>query len=447
MKTDVFDYSLPESLIAQCPVARRDDSRLLVVHRAERRIEHRQFRDLPEYLRAGDTLFRNNAAVIPARLHAQRPTGGQVECLLLRPAATRWNATSGRVSSDINQTNPSGMSVIASASAEGRVPPSDSNTEDLSSEALAKEEWWCLLRPGKKLRVGATFGLPGFFTGTVREKTADGTVRVAFETTAGDILEVANRIGEMPLPPYIQRDFSSRSLPQSDGLDPEVARVSRPVDVNHTGQETHATPTPTNPRLPDEIQRAQDRERYQTVYADRGHQGAAAAPTAGLHFTPELLADLATRGIAFADLTLHVGLGTFRPIMSEHIEDHAIHREVYEIPVSTQRALASPTGRRIAVGTTSVRTIEHYLATKLPANAFTAVLAEADIYIYPPRQFAGIDCLITNFHQPRSTLLCLVSAFLTPGSTDGIAWLKEIYAEAVAREYRFFSYGDAMLIL
>ena len=354
MKTDAFDYPLPESLIAQRPAARRDESRLLVVHRSDRRIEHRQFRDLPEYLRAGDTLFRNNAAVIPARLHAQRPTGGQVECLLLRPAV---NA----------------------------------------------DEWWCLLRPGKKLPVDATFGITGLFTGTVREKTEDGTVRVAFQTSGGDILAIANQIGEMPLPPYIA--------------------------------ERH-----------DDTERTQDRERYQTVYADRGHQVAAAAPTAGLHFTPELLADLATRGVSFADLTLHVGLGTFRPIMSENIEDHAIHREVYEIPTSTQRALFSPTGRRIAVGTTSVRTIEDYLA-KHRTPLERDFLSEAGIFIYPPRPFAGIDALITNFHQPRSTLLCLVSAFLTPGSTDGIAWFKEIYAEAVTREYRFFSYGDAMLIL
>lgn len=354
MKTDAFDYPLPESLIAQRPAARRDESRLLVVHRTERRIEHQQFRDLPEYLRAGDTLFRNNAAVIPARLHATRPTGGQVECLLLRPA-------------------------------------------------VQADEWWCLLRPGKKLPINATFGITGLFTGTVREKTEDGTGRVAFQTNGGDILAIANQIGEMPLPPYIA--------------------------------ERH-----------DDTERTQDRERYQTVYADRGHQVAAAAPTAGLHFTPELLAKLTTRGIGFADLTLHVGLGTFRPIMSENIEDHAIHREVYEIPASTLRALFAPAGRRIAVGTTSVRTIEDFLS-KHTAPLERDVLAEAGIFIYPPRPFAGIDALITNFHQPRSTLLCLVSAFLTPNSTDGIAWLKEIYAEAVAREYRFFSYGDAMLIL
>ncbi len=354
MQTDLFDYPLPDRLIAQQPADRRDASRLLVVHRREHRIEHRHFRDLPEYLRAGDCLFRNNAAVIPARLHATRPTGGQVECLLLRPAA-----------------NP--------------------------------KEWWCLLRPGKKLPLGATFGLAGIFNATVLEKTGEGIVRVAFEVEDGDVFAVANRIGEMPLPPYI------------------------------TGHDNDAA-------------RAIDRERYQTVYADRAHQVAAAAPTAGLHFTPELLASLAGLGVATADLTLHVGLGTFRPIATEHVEDHPIHREVYEIPAATQQALFKTEGRRIAVGTTSVRTIEHYLSlTAAPAGR--DFLSEADLFIYPPRHFRGVDALITNFHQPRSTLLCLVSAFLAPGSVDGIAWLKEIYADAVAREYRFFSYGDAMLIL
>ncbi|MBI2814549.1 MAG: S-adenosylmethionine:tRNA ribosyltransferase-isomerase [Opitutae bacterium] len=391
MQTDLFDYPLPDRLIAQQPADRRDASRLLVVHRREHRLEHRHFRDLPEYLRAGDCLFRNNAAVIPARLHAFRSTGGHVECLLLRPAASAGT---------------------------------------VSSEALAKEEWWCLLRPGKKLPVGATFGLEGQFTATVREKTDDGLVRIAFTTSGGDILAVANRIGEMPLPPYIT------------GHDNETAR-------------------------------ALDRERYQTVYADRAHQVAAAAPTAGLHFTPELLAALATRGVACADLTLHVGLGTFRPIATERVEDHAIHREVYAMPVATQQALFNTPGRRIAVGTTAVRSIEDFLSRHPepachreagearrgdPAGLLRRppprndrpmkdYFGEAEIYIYPPRAFRGVDALITNFHQPRSTLLCLVAAYLTPDSTDGIAWLKEIYAEAVARDYRFFSYGDAMLIL
>ncbi len=354
MQTDLFDYPLPERLIAQQPADRRDASRLLVVDRRNHTLAHRHFRDLPAYLRPGDRLFRNNAAVIPARLHAVRPTGGHVECLLLRPASPA-------------------------------------------------AEWWCLLRPGKKLPVGAQFGAAGLFSGTVREKTADGLVRVAFATETGDMLSVARRIGEMPLPPYI------------------------------AGRQSDA-------------ERDLDRERYQTVYADRAHQVAVAAPTAGLHFTPELLAQLGGQGVDFADLTLHVGLGTFRPVTAERIEDHAIHREVYEIPATTQHALFNTAGRRIAVGTTAVRSIEDFLAAhSVPTGR--DLPGEAALFIHPPRDFRGVEALITNFHQPRSTLLCLVAAFLAPGSTDGIAWLKEIYAEAVAREYRFFSYGDAMLIL
>ena len=354
MKTDLFDYPLPERLIAQTPARQRDASRLLVVHRTERRIEHCQFRDIGRFLRAGDTLFRNNAAVIPARLHARRPTGGAVECLLLRPAT------------------------IAG-------------------------EWWCLLRPGRKLPPGETFGLPGFFAATVRDKSADGTFRVGFDCADGDILTVANRIGEMPLPPYI------------------AARN-------------------------DETAREVDRDRYQTVYADRSHQVAAAAPTAGLHFTQELLATLGNDGVRFADVTLHVGLGTFRPIATEHIEDHAIHREVYEVPAATQELLFRPPGRRVAVGTTSLRTLEDF-RRKHSAPTGAAHLDEAGLFIYPPSPIHAADALVTNFHQPRSTLLCLVAAFLQPGGTDGIEWLKTIYAEAVTREYRFFSYGDAMLIL
>jgi S-adenosylmethionine:tRNA ribosyltransferase-isomerase len=372
LNTDVFDYFLPERLIAQNPAERRDESRLLIVNRQTHTLEHRLFRDLPEYLRAGDRLFRNNAAVIPARLHAVRPTGGQVECLLLRPAAT---------STALNVTETT--------------------------------QWWCLLRPGKKLPVGATFGLAGFFTATVQAKTEEGLARVSFDAVSGDILAVANRIGEMPLPPYIERNFAGRNIPADDLA---------------------------------EAQRAFDRERYQTVYASQNRQVAAAAPTAGLHFTPELLHKLQLGGIASADLTLHVGLGTFRPITADKIEDHVIHREVYEISVSAQQALFFTSGRRVAIGTTSVRTIEDFLS-KNPGPLERDCFDEAGIFIYPPRTFKGVDALVTNFHQPRSTLLCLVSAFLAPGSSAGIGWLKEIYAEAIAREYRFFSYGDAMLIL
>ncbi|MDI1251313.1 MAG: tRNA preQ1(34) S-adenosylmethionine ribosyltransferase-isomerase QueA [Lacunisphaera sp.] len=400
MQTDLFDYPLPERLIAQQPADRRDASRLLVVDRHAHTVAHRHFRDLPEFLCAGDRLFRNNAAVIPARLHATRPTGGHVECLLLRPAATDWSA--GDPAREIPEhAQVSGLSASVSRSENRGQTPGGQQPATARSQVSA--DWWCLLRPGKKLPVGAQFGVTGLFTGTVREKTGEGLVRVAFDTPEGDILAVAQRIGEMPLPPYIAGRHS-------------------------------------------DAERRLDRERYQTVYADRGHQVAAAAPTAGLHFTPELLEKLAGQGVGFADLTLHVGLGTFRPIMTERIEDHAIHREVYEIPAATQQALFNTTGRRIAVGTTSVRSIEDFLS-RHPAPAAGDFLGEAGLFIHPPRDFRGVDALITNFHQPRSTLLCLVAAFLAPGSTDGIAWLREIYGEAVAREYRFFSYGDAMLIL
>lgn len=363
LPTALFDYTLPDVLIAQTPAARRDASRLLVVHRAEHRIEHRAFSDLSDYLRPGDILLRNNAAVLPARLLAARPTGGAVECLLLRPTAS-----------------------------------SDDN------------EWWCLLRPGKKLPVGATFGVPEAFTGTVLEKDAEGAARIAFacEPTGTSIVAVANRVGEVPLPPYIARQ--------------------------HTAEE-----------------RVADLERYQTVYADRARQVAAAAPTAGLHFTPELLASLAAGGVRTADVTLHVGLGTFKPIATDTIEAHAIHREIYEVPPATRAAVLSPApgARRVAVGTTTVRTLEDFCRkhASRPAAPNDTFRDEAALYLYPPTRFAAIDALVTNFHQPRSTLLCLVAAFLAPDATDGVAWLKEIYAEAIAREYRFFSYGDAMLIL
>jgi len=359
LATDLFDYELPPHLIAQTPAARRDQSRLLVVDRATHAVAHHAFADLPRFLRPGDTLFRNNAAVLPARLHARRPTGGQVECLLLRPDGSH-----------------------------------------------ASDVWWCLVRPGKKLPVGATFAHPArAFRGEVLAKQDDGAALVRFTTPAGEpITAVANRLGDVPLPPYIER---------------------------------HGTAA----------ERAADLERYQTVYADSGRQVAVAAPTAGLHFTPELLARLVADGVRTAEVTLHVGLGTFQPISTATIEAHAIHREVYELPVATQRALFPPlAGRRIAVGTTTARSVEDYLA-KQTAPLAQPHVAEAAIFLYPPRVFRGVDALITNFHQPRSTLLCLVAAFLAPGSTDGIAWLKAIYAEAIAREYRFFSYGDAMLIL
>ncbi|MEI6862491.1 MAG: S-adenosylmethionine:tRNA ribosyltransferase-isomerase, partial [Verrucomicrobiota bacterium] len=315
LATHLFDYDLPPRLVAQTPAARRDQSRLLVIHRATRTLEHTVFAELPRFLRAGDTLFRNNAAVLPARLHAQRPGGGAAECFLLRP---------------VDATGSGGI-------------------------------WLCLVKPGKKLPVGATFAHPGGgFTGEIVGKESDGTALVRFTTLNDEpIAVVANRLGDVPLPPYIEREGPS--------------------------------------------QRAADLERYQTVYADRARQVAVAAPTAGLHFTSELLATLSQQGVATADVTLHVGLGTFRPITTDTVEAHAIHRELYELPVATQRALFAPgPGRRIAVGTTSVRSLEDFL-TRHRVPLAGPHLAEAGIFICPPHEFRGVDALITNFHQPRST--------------------------------------------
>jgi S-adenosylmethionine:tRNA ribosyltransferase-isomerase len=357
LSTDLFDYALPPGLVAQTPTAQRDQSRLMVIDRAAHSLAHHVFADLPKFLRSDDVLIRNNASVLPARLLAHRPTGGAVECFLLHDELSKgWNI------------------------------------------------WTCLVKPGKKLPPGATFSHGSAFTGTILAKEDNGCALVRFFTADDEpITRVANRLGQIPLPPYIERE---------------------------------GTPT----------ERVYDIERYQTVYADHAKQVAVAAPTAGLHFTPELLSKLTESGITIAELTLHVGLGTFKPITAPVIEEHAIHREIYELPPATQRVLFSSGRRRIAVGTTSVRSIEDFLS-RHDSPSTQAHIGEADIFIYPPRSFRGIDALITNFHQPRSTLLCLVAAFLTPGSTEGIAWIREIYDEAIAQKYRFFSYGDAMLII
>ena len=357
MQSSLFNYDLPPERIAQEPASRRDASRLLVVHRDQQSIEHRRFSDIVEYLGHNDLIFRNSARVLPARLFAHRPSGGRVECLLLRPA---------------------------------------------TDDGL---EWWCLLRPGRRLPVGSSFSHPEVFEATVAEKTEGAEYRVRFELqTHTSVAAMAEALGKMPLPPYIERQ--------------------REDDRDHA-----------------------DKERYQTVYASQNKAVAAAAPTAGLHFTPEIFATIAAQGATFHDLVLHVGMGTFKPLEAENLQDHQIHREVYEISEAAQVDLRQPAGkRRVAIGTTSVRSIEDYLkkTDRIHPALYTG---EADIFIYPPARFQGVDALVTNFHQPMSTLLCLVSSFLRPGSDDGIAWLKEIYAEAIAQKYRFLSYGDAMLIL
>ena len=362
MNLSLFDYHLPKELIAQEPAAVRDDSRLMVVDRKTRSVSHAQFSEIGQYLPNRPRFFRNNAAVLKARIFGQRPTGAKVECLLLQPA----------------------------------------------EDALT---WWCLLKPGKKTFTSGGFGMAGEYSAQVLEAGENGNYRVRFYPERGEsITDLSERLGILPLPPYIER-------------------------------------TDDDPR------RDNDNKRYQTVYADFDKRIAVAAPTAGLHFTPELITELENGGAHFHDLTLQVGIGTFHPIQVENIKDHNIHHEWYEIPASAFAELRKPeAGARIAVATTSVRSIEDAMRrTQLsPKSCLTpsgSVQAEADIYIYPPSEFAATDGMITNFHLPKSTLLCLVAAFLTPSSEEGIQWLKELYAEAIEQKYRFYSYGDAMLIL
>lgn len=357
MKTEDFDYDLPPSLIAQHPTAQRDASRLLVVDRASHSIQHCRFSDLPSFLESGDLMVRNTARVLPARIHARKDTGGHVECLLLYP------------------------------------------TEDEAT-------WSALLKPGRRLKPGTRFGLPGQFEAEVVHKDPSGECRVRFlENAHGHVPALAEAIGEMPLPPYVDRHENG------------------PADQR------------------------EDRERYQTVYARPDRTVAAAAPTAGLHFTSTVDEQILKRGIVTTEIILHVGLGTFRPIESDRIEDHPMHAETYEIPARTRDLLARNREERlVAVGTTSLRALEafHRSADQVDGPAW---VDRTDLFIYPPAEFGLVNSLLTNFHLPKSSLLCLVASFLSPGKSDGIAWLKEIYDTAIASDYRFLSYGDAMLIL
>lgn len=262
----------------------------------------------------------------------------------------------------------------------------------------------CLARPARKLGKGVSVSLKGGGR-VVVDTVGEGGERVIrlvepHETT---LITYAKTHGEMPLPPYIERKNNSGSL-------------------------------------------ASDQERYQTVYADPGKLVAAAAPTAGLHFTLDLLESLAKRRIQPVDLTLHVGLGTFQPVQTEDVEQHRMHSEFYEIPSTTTELIQMPESCRVAVGTTSLRSLEDF-ARRSTGKFRGNWAAETSIYIVPPATFQMTNALITNFHLPRSTLLCLVAAFLTPGSTEGVEWMHAIYREAIKQRYRFFSYGDAMLIL
>jgi len=358
VRTSDFDFELPPELIAQIPVEDRDQSRLLVLERSTGRIQHRRFADLPEFLRPGDLLILNNSRVLRARLWATKDSGGaEVEILLLE-----------------------------------------------ESEANV---WWALLRPGKRIRARTQLSLKDTTQSSagvgveVLRKSAEGQYLLKFSGTR-DITEELDRLGEIPLPPYITRR-------------------------SHTA--------PIN-----------DAERYQTVYADR--LGSVAAPTAGLHFTDRLLSQIRAKGVAIRHVTLHVGLGTFAPVKAESLENHIMHEERFELSLETAEAIRKTRragGRIVAVGTTSVRVLEA-VAASLAGNIAPAA-GRTRIFIYPPYPFRMVEALVTNFHLPRSTLLMLVSAFAAPNETRGGELILSAYAEAIRERYRFFSYGDAMLIL
>jgi S-adenosylmethionine:tRNA ribosyltransferase-isomerase len=358
LNTADFDYSLPQELIAQFPAPERDQSRLLVLDRHSGQFAHRQFCELPEFLRPGDVLVLNNSKVIPARLRGTKAEGGgQIEILLLEE----------------NQTN----------------------------------DWWVMLRPAKRVRKGSQLRFVSSIRegptldATVVEKNIEGHCRLTFHSLV-DVRGLLDALGEVPLPPYVER----------------------PLAANQ----------------------ADDRQRYQTVYAQR--PGSVAAPTAGLHFTPSLLQAINQKGVVTCFVTLHVGLGTFAPVKVERIEDHPMHEEWFELGADASQKinLAKETGQRVvAVGTTSVRVLES--VARQNHGKITPDSGRTRIFIYPPFQFQVVDTLLTNFHLPRSTLLMLVSAFAAPGATEGRARVLESYAEAVRLRYRFFSYGDAMLVI
>ena len=339
LKKSDFYFELPEELIAQTPLEKRDSSRLLHLNKLTGEMEHRHFYDLVDYLHEGDCMVFNDSRVLPARLIGARPSGGSVELVLLRD--------------------------------------------------LGEGRWECLSRPGRKTKPGTEilFG-DGELKATV-EAVAEGGNRIVRFDYEGIFLEVLERLGKMPLPPYIKEEL-------------------------------------------------QDGERYQTVYSRE--IGSAAAPTAGLHFTKELMEKMAAKGVKLCFVTLHVGLGTFRPVKAENIEDHEMHSEFCMVPEETSRIVTETKrkgGRVIAVGTTSCRTLESFA---LEEGSLPVTSGWTNIFIYPGYKFKCIDALVTNFHLPESTLIMLVSALA------GREHILNAYNEAVKQRYRFFSFGDAMFI-
>ena len=344
LSTHDFYYDLPEELIAQFPSEERDMCRLMVLDRRDNSVEHKVFKDIIDYLNPEDMLVVNSSKVIPARLlGTTEKTGASMELLLLR--------------------------------------------------VLDSGEWETLVRPGKRAKVGASFNFSDILKATVTNVLDDGNRVVRFEYDSNEfknIYEVLDRIGNMPLPPYITK-------------------------------------------------RLEDKNDYQTVYAKE--EGSAAAPTAGLHFTDELLDKIRAKGVGYGEVTLHVGLGTFRPVKVDKIEEHLMHGEYFHITdevadeINRRRALG---GRIIAVGTTSCRVLE---SVSTPDGKVHAIDGETSIFIYPGYKFKAVDALVTNFHLPESTLIMLVSALA------GTEFVMKSYEEAVRERYRFFSFGDAMLIV
>lgn len=384
MKTSDFDYILPEELIAQTPLKDRASSRLLILERANGNFKDRYFSDIIDYLNPGDTLVLNETKVLPARFFGYRAdTGSKIEVLLLKELPCK---TSGCCT------------------------------------------WECLTRPQKRLKSETSRSLYFFekeddntplFGAHVEKLLNDGVTHLTFTCTSRELLENLDKIGTMPLPPYIHKKLANQS-------------------------------------------------RYQTVYAK--NIGSAAAPTAGLHFTPELLQKIEQKGVKIAKITLHVGLGTFRPVQTEDIKDHKMHTESYEITKEAAKTIndtKAAGGKIIAVGTTSVRTLES--VAKKHSGKIVAESGETDIFIYPGYQFQAVDAMITNFHLPKSTLLMLVSAFCAPenatkstpeneknasktpskapSSLSGRDLILRAYHHAIEEKYRFFSFGDAMLII